>query len=109
MSDDKANLAVLRAFRTVEVLVISPLDGLSNKEISAATGNIPSTTTRDLATLIAAGWVQHTESGRYRLTAKPLGLCRAYTLALEHTQERITLMTQDIVAATPTLKEGAAL
>ncbi len=78
-----------RTFALVELLVSHALDGMSNAEIADKLGTSRSNVSRDLATLMEAGWAEQLPGGRFVVTPRLVGLLRAYNLAMSAAQARI--------------------
>ena len=75
--------AVTRALAVLDALAASASD-LGTNEVARATGINASTTSRILATLVAAGYAEHVpESGRYRLGARVVQLSHAVLSRLD--------------------------
>lgn len=76
--------AAERATRVLDVLGAAPGGELGTSEISRRTGINTSTVSRLLATLAAAGYVEHLpDSGRYRLGARVVQLANAVLARLD--------------------------
>ena len=78
-----------RIFSIVELLVSHALDGMSNADLADKLGTSRSNVSRDLATLIDAGWAEQLSTGRFVITPRLVGMLKAYNLALSAAQERI--------------------
>jgi len=61
---------VLRALSMLELLCGELPAGMSNKDIAAALNVPPPYVTRTAETLIAKGWVERTDEGRFRVTSR---------------------------------------
>lgn len=80
--------APLRIIKLTEALFGAVLDGMSNKELAAATGYSPSNVSRDLRLLCAAGWARRLDNGRWAVSEKPVALMRMYQLYMNDLAER---------------------
>ncbi|GFM37707.1 helix-turn-helix domain-containing protein [Desulfovibrio psychrotolerans] len=98
MKESNANAATLRCLRIVEMMAGRVLDGLSNKDLADALRCPPPTVSRDLDTLMRAGWVQRLETGRWSLTPRPLQVAQAYSNHVTRTTTRIAELNQRIVS-----------
>ncbi len=88
MTENVTVPAPLRVLRLAETLFRSVVDGMSNKELVAATGYSPTNVCRDLQLLQSAGWVRQLENGRWTLTEKPAALMKVYQLHMSDLVER---------------------
>ena len=80
--------APLRLLRITEILFRAVLDGMSNKEIAAATGYSPSNVSRDMRLLLEAGWARQLDNGRWAVSEKPVALMKMYQLYMSDLAER---------------------
>ena len=78
-----------RLFAIVEMLTDHALDGMTNSDIADRLKSSRSNTTRDLAALMEAGWVEKLNNERFVLSPNLVGLLKAYTRSLGDAQERI--------------------
>lgn len=78
-AQDKAGRSML-CLRIVELLAPRALDGMSNRELADRLGVSPSTVSRAVADLEAAGWAEHLPTGRYGVTPRLIGVLKAYQL-----------------------------
>lgn len=68
--DKAGSEQVLRALAMLELLCGELPAGMTNKDIAAALKCPPPYVTRTAETLIAKGWVERTEEGRFRVTSR---------------------------------------
>ena len=80
--------APVRLLRITETLFQAVLDGMSNKELSAATGYSPANISRDMQCLRAAGWAKKLDNGRWAVSERPVALLKVYQLHLSSFAER---------------------
>lgn len=57
-----------RIFAVLEVLIGHEVDGMATKDVAAAAKISQSTVYRDLMNLMAAGWAEQLEDGKWRLS-----------------------------------------
>jgi DNA-binding IclR family transcriptional regulator len=69
-ADKDVSAQVLRALAMLETLAGELPNGLANKELAAAMDVPASYVTRTADVLIAKGWVERTEAGRFRITSR---------------------------------------
>lgn len=80
--------APLRLLKITETLFRAVLDGMSNKEIAAATGYSPPNVSRDMRLLCEAGWARRLDNGRWAVSEKPVALMKMYQLYMSDLAER---------------------
>jgi DNA-binding IclR family transcriptional regulator len=83
--------------RTLDIAMLlagNEFAGVAVSEICAATKLRSDTVVRSLANLVAAGWAEKIpETGRYRLSAKPVQVAVAFTEALQRAESRLVEIT----------------
>lgn len=87
-----------RCLRIIEQLCAHALDGVSNRELTAALGISPAAASRDIALLAELGWAEKLPSGRYAATVKPLSVMRLYQLHVDDVTARTDQLTRRIDA-----------
>lgn len=80
--------AALRLLKITEVLFRAVLDGMTNKELAAATGYSPTNVSRDMQLLSEAGWAKRLDNGRWAISERPVALIKSYQLYMSDLAER---------------------
>ena len=83
------NKSALRILGIIDLLKGRSLNGLSHGEIAKSLKTNPTNVSRDLATLVEAGFVAKLESDRYALSIKLLQIAKAHELELQNGKGRI--------------------
>lgn len=76
MAPRQTDAAQVRILRLVELLCKHPVVGLANKDMADSLGYSRPNVCRDLDVLVAAGWAQKLDDGKYAISSKPLALFR---------------------------------
>lgn len=87
-----------RLLRVLSAMKGHTLNGLTNGDIAKAVGSTPSTTNRDLNTLIEEGFAIKLDSGRYALSVKLLQIAQAHANEISRAQGRIDELSQRVHA-----------
>lgn len=90
MSARHTDNAQVRVLRLVETLCKNPVIGLANKDLAEALGYSRPNVSRDMDTLIAAGWAEQLADGKYTITTKALALFRFAEVYMEDVSRRST-------------------
>lgn len=84
-----------RILRLINVLAGHEITGLTPAEIASAQNCNPSSVTRDLANLRAAGFAEHVpETGRWRLSPQVVQISLRHATALAQARTRLDDITQ---------------
>jgi DNA-binding IclR family transcriptional regulator len=81
---------VQRTLDIAALLAGNEFTGVTVTEISHATRLRSDTVVRSLANLVAAGWAEKMDTGRYRLAAKPVQIALAFSNALSRAETLLT-------------------
>ncbi|WP_028489011.1 helix-turn-helix domain-containing protein [Thiothrix lacustris] len=87
-----------RALRVLDVLKGHSLTGLTNKQITEATGYFSSGVSLSLNTLAAAGFVTQLETGRWAHSIKFLQMAQAHADHISRMQGRINEYNARVIA-----------
>ncbi|MDL2313360.1 hypothetical protein LJC36_00090 [Desulfovibrio sp. OttesenSCG-928-C14] len=98
MARENWSNTVRRSLKMIELMAGRYFDGLSNKELAEALGELPSTISRDVLVLESEGWLRKLENGRWGLTVKPLQIMQAYANHAELTGKRLSETTHNIAS-----------
>lgn len=89
MSQTKPNASALRILSIIDLLKGRSLNGLSHGEIAKTLKTNPTNVSRDLATLIEAGFVTKLDTDRYALSIKLLQIAKAHDIEMQSAKSRI--------------------
>ncbi|HPQ96253.1 MAG: helix-turn-helix domain-containing protein [Thiothrix sp.] len=95
-----------KVLRVLAALRGHTLDGLSNKQLSDALNESPSTITHCLNTLEREGFVQKLETGRYAHSIALLQIAQAHANHVQRSQARINEINSRVLAGAHWLDNG---
>jgi len=98
MSKELQNGQVGRCLRIIEKLCCNALGGISNKDLAHDLGTSPANVSRDVDLLIALGWAERLDGGRYAATVKPLSIMRLFQLHMADATSRAEQLDRRINA-----------
>jgi DNA-binding IclR family transcriptional regulator len=88
--------ALHKGLRVLKLLRGHTLNGLSNQQLSQASGLPPSAITRTMQALIDEGLVDRGEDGRFRFSIAMLQIASAHAAEMDRAQQRITELNHRI-------------
>lgn len=94
----RISASALKALTVMKALRGHSLNGRSNVELCAATGETPSTVNRCLNTLIEAGLAIKLDNGCYALSVAMLQIAQAHATEISRATNRINELTQRVAA-----------
>lgn len=94
----KPNQSALRILEIIKLMKGRSLTGLSNGEIAKALATSPQNVSRDLATLVEAGFAAKLDGDRYALSVAVLQIAVAHQLEVQAAQQKIDELSQRVLA-----------
>jgi DNA-binding IclR family transcriptional regulator len=90
--------ALHKGLRVFKALKGHTLNGLSNQQLSQATGLSPTAITRVMQTMIEEGLAERGEDGRFRHSIAALQIAQAHAIEMSKAQDRINEINRRVSA-----------